>query len=105
MQGRIERPVFHLQRFLRRIADRQTDAMAVLRAPLQRAQDHHVERALQQLDAVLVTILPAHFQVEDSLVHWVLRVYCLGRNPHRLKNRDSPQRQSVVVPTKSGSSP
>ncbi len=44
-----------LQGILGAGADGEADAMTVLRTPLEGAQDEHVERALDQFDAVFET--------------------------------------------------
>ncbi len=43
--------MLHQQHLLGLVFDRQRDALAVIRAELQRAQDQHIERALEQCGA------------------------------------------------------
>src|SRR5262249_34986640 len=52
VQRGIERSVLHLNGVVRTGADCQSDAVPVARAPLQRLQDHQVERPLHQFDAI-----------------------------------------------------
>ena len=53
MQGRVERPVLHLQKVVRRPLNMLADLVAVSRSVEQRAQNEHVQRALQQIGALL----------------------------------------------------
>src|SRR6185369_4795338 len=53
MQRWIERAGLHLQEVVGLLADGLADAVAVTGAPLQRAEDEHVERALEQLEAAI----------------------------------------------------
>src|SRR5262249_11251019 len=55
VQRRIERAGVYLQRLVGIASDRLADAVAMLWPPLQRLQDEHVQRPLQQLDPVLVS--------------------------------------------------
>src|SRR5262245_31486824 len=55
VQRRIERTGVYLQRLVGIGSDSLTDAVAMLWPPLQRLQDEHVQRPLQQLDPVLVS--------------------------------------------------
>jgi hypothetical protein len=50
MQGWIQRPALDVEEFVGSCANCDADSMAVLSPPLQRAEDHHVERSLQQTD-------------------------------------------------------
>ena len=54
VQRRVQRAGVDLQHVARVRADGLGDAVAVLRAPLEGLEDEQVERALEQLDAVLV---------------------------------------------------
>src|SRR5262245_64576769 len=54
MQRGIERAGLDLEQIVGLRADGLADAVAMSRAPLQRAEDEHVERALQQLEAAVV---------------------------------------------------
>jgi hypothetical protein len=49
VQGRVERAVIDDQDLLRACAEGDADAVAVLRSPLQRAEDEQIERALEQI--------------------------------------------------------
>ena len=60
VQRGVERAVVDLQLFLRQVGDGDADAMSVLRPPLERAQHQHVQRALQQLDSVLISLACGH---------------------------------------------
>ena len=55
MQRGIQRAGFDLQYVGRLGADRLRDRVAMLRAPLQRAKDQHVERAMQEIGARIGT--------------------------------------------------
>src|SRR5262249_11920430 len=55
VKRRIERTGVYLQRLVGIGSDRLADAVAMLWPPLQRLQDEHVQRPLQQLDPVLVS--------------------------------------------------
>jgi hypothetical protein len=57
VQRRIERAGIHSQPLAGVQADGLADALAMLRAPEKRLQNQQIERALQQLNAVLITVL------------------------------------------------
>ena len=54
VQRRIERAGLDLEQIVGLGADRLADAMAVLRPPLERSENQHVERALEQFEAAFV---------------------------------------------------
>ena len=54
MEGRVKRASLYLQNIPGLRANRLADAVAMLRAPLQRLKNEHVERSLQKLNPVQV---------------------------------------------------
>src|SRR5690242_4353937 len=89
MKRGVERAGVHLKDVSRVSANRLADAIAVLRAPAKRLQDEQVERALEQLDAVLVAWSHGFPQDEDTLHPW--HVECL--HPRSSKRKVSCQSQ------------
>ena len=49
LEGRVQRAGFNLQDLGRLGADRLRDGVAVLRSPLERSQDQHVERSVDEI--------------------------------------------------------
>src|SRR5689334_16910988 len=60
MESRIKRAGFDLQEFTRISANGLSDAMTVASAPLESIQDEHIERALQELNAIAIGFVPGH---------------------------------------------
>ena len=54
VERRVERAGLDLEQIVGLRADRLADAVAVLRSPLQGAQDEHVEGGLEELEALVV---------------------------------------------------
>lgn len=67
MERRIQRSPLDAEFVVGARTDGQPDSMAVLGTPLQRAEDHHVERPLQKPDGFAAPIDGRH--VEDNLAH------------------------------------
>ena len=69
VQRRIQRPLLHLQHIVRALLDRFGDGVAVRRSEPQGPQNQQVQRALQQLDAIVGRLLVDILGVEDMLAH------------------------------------
>jgi len=78
--------MLHLQRLLRSDADRLSDAMAVLRPPLQHLENEQVERTLHKFDSV------GHIYVS-----YYSRLSTRGRLPgRRFSGSGAPNRTATV---------
>ena len=67
VQRRVERPRLHLQHLGGLRANRLADAIAVLRSPLQGAQNQHPQRPLQQIDTARHPGPTLHLEAVDCL--------------------------------------
>src|SRR5581483_10059461 len=75
VQCRVERAGFHRQHIAGVQADGLADSIAMLGSPLQGLEDEQVQRALQQLNPVLVTRLHGLFSLDSPCSGWLARVY------------------------------
>src|SRR5581483_10122188 len=60
MQSRIQRSSLHLKHISGSQTQSLDNAISMLRSPLQRLKNKHVECSLQQLDSVLIPVFLAH---------------------------------------------
>src|SRR5437879_2154210 len=67
MQSGVKRAVLNLQGIFRSRAQRLADSMPMLRTPLKRAENQHVESPLQNFDPVSIRLPFGHWSLADSL--------------------------------------